>query len=78
MEKTGENKSESYLVQRISTEIQRGNPAGISSAMPPDSADLQPIFYLRVIYLFNKKHSFLNPQNMYRPTFKTFHIHMTC
>lgn len=77
MEKTDENKSKSYLVQRISTAIQRGNAAGISSAMPPDNADLQPIIYLRVIYLFNKQHSFLNPQNMYRPTFKTFHILIT-
>lgn len=44
--KTGENISKSYLIHRISMEIQRGNTACISSSMPPDSADFQPIFYL--------------------------------
>lgn len=51
METTGENNSKCYLVQRISTAIQRGNAACISSAMPQGSADLRTIFYF-TSYLF--------------------------
>lgn len=45
-EKTGENRSKSFLIQRISLALQRGNAASILGTIPDSTEKLDTVYYI--------------------------------
>lgn len=50
-EKTRENRSKSYLIQRISIALQRGNAASILGTIPDSKEKLDTVYYITLSFL---------------------------